>query len=59
MQGGSGGHLSHIIFQCPCWHKERRQVELPAADTPACVKLHGLLPAPRVLAVLSQEPALV
>eukprot|EP00971_Amphidinium_carterae_P089125 1763867-Amphidinium_carterae.1 len=53
--------LSHIVFCCPHWHKERRQVEVPAddADTPACVKLHGLLPAQRVPAVNSHEPALV
>eukprot|EP00971_Amphidinium_carterae_P192825 3826453-Amphidinium_carterae.2 len=40
--------------------KECRQVELPADDdeTPACTKLHGLLPAPRVPAVISQEPVL-
>eukprot|EP00971_Amphidinium_carterae_P029093 572117-Amphidinium_carterae.1 len=40
---------------------ERRQVELPVNDdeTPACVKLHGLLPAPQVPAVLTDEPALV
>eukprot|EP00971_Amphidinium_carterae_P309320 6146927-Amphidinium_carterae.1 len=53
--------LAHILFRCPHWHKERRQVELPADDdgTPACVKLHGLLPAPRLPAVLTHEPALV
>eukprot|EP00971_Amphidinium_carterae_P340204 6478411-Amphidinium_carterae.1 len=28
-------------------------------ETPACVKLHGLLPAPRVPAAISHEPALV
>eukprot|EP00971_Amphidinium_carterae_P284075 5640165-Amphidinium_carterae.4 len=48
----------------PHWHKERRQVELLADDddddddTPACMKLHGLLPAPWVLAFISHEPAL-
>eukprot|EP00971_Amphidinium_carterae_P001114 21867-Amphidinium_carterae.1 len=26
------GDLSHIIFRCPQWHKERRQVELSADD---------------------------
>eukprot|EP00971_Amphidinium_carterae_P270357 5364571-Amphidinium_carterae.2 len=42
-------------------HKERRQVQLPADDdtTPACVKLHGLLPVPRVLAIITHEPALI
>eukprot|EP00971_Amphidinium_carterae_P123238 2440196-Amphidinium_carterae.1 len=43
------------------WHKERREVELPTDDdtTPPCVKLHGILPAPRVPPVLTQEPVLV
>eukprot|EP00971_Amphidinium_carterae_P020612 406092-Amphidinium_carterae.1 len=39
--------LAHIVFGAR-WHKEKHQVKLPAAhnaDTPACVKLHGLLPA--------------
>eukprot|EP00971_Amphidinium_carterae_P046112 907736-Amphidinium_carterae.2 len=49
--------LSHIMFRCARWHKERRQVELPADDeeTPACVKLHGMLPAPQVPAVTPHE----
>eukprot|EP00971_Amphidinium_carterae_P277051 5498042-Amphidinium_carterae.1 len=52
--------LSHIVFRCPHWHKERRAVELPddAEDVPPCVKLHGLLLAPRVPAVRTFEPAL-
>eukprot|EP00971_Amphidinium_carterae_P110667 2192065-Amphidinium_carterae.1 len=35
--------LSHIVFRCPHWHKERRDVELPADDVsiPPCVRLHG------------------
>eukprot|EP00971_Amphidinium_carterae_P102900 2036917-Amphidinium_carterae.1 len=53
--------LSHILLCCPHWHKERGRVELPADEdnTPACVKLHGLDPAPRVPAVITHEPALV
>eukprot|EP00971_Amphidinium_carterae_P170445 3377168-Amphidinium_carterae.1 len=53
--------LSHIFFHCPHWHKERRDVELPADDdtTPPCVKLHGILPAPRVPPVITHEPVLV
>eukprot|EP00971_Amphidinium_carterae_P018737 369411-Amphidinium_carterae.1 len=52
--------LSHIVFRCPHWHKERREVELPEDDvnTPPCVKLHGLLPAPRLPAIRTHEPAL-
>eukprot|EP00971_Amphidinium_carterae_P318110 6323582-Amphidinium_carterae.1 len=49
--------LSHIVFRCPHWHKEHRAVELP--DDRECVKLHGLLPAPRVPAVRTSEPPLV
>eukprot|EP00971_Amphidinium_carterae_P078878 1560642-Amphidinium_carterae.2 len=51
--------LSHILS--PHWHKERREVELPADDDaiPPYVKLHGLLPAPRVPLVLTHEPVLV
>eukprot|EP00971_Amphidinium_carterae_P260313 5164637-Amphidinium_carterae.1 len=53
--------LSHIVFRCPHWHRERRDVELPADNdaVPPCVKLHGLLPAPRVPAIRHFEPALV
>eukprot|EP00971_Amphidinium_carterae_P134560 2666825-Amphidinium_carterae.2 len=53
--------LSHSLFRCLHWHKERRDVELPADDdtVPDCVKLHGLLPAPRVPPVLTHEPVLV
>eukprot|EP00971_Amphidinium_carterae_P002319 45812-Amphidinium_carterae.3 len=52
--------LAHILFRCPHCNKERRQVQLPEDDetTPACVKLHGLLPAPGVPAIMTHEPAL-
>eukprot|EP00971_Amphidinium_carterae_P151640 3005891-Amphidinium_carterae.7 len=58
---GEPEDLAHIVFRCPHWHKERRQVELPDDDvnTPPCVKLHGLLPAPRLPAIRTYEPALV
>eukprot|EP00971_Amphidinium_carterae_P211551 4197570-Amphidinium_carterae.1 len=48
-------------FRCPHWNKERRQVQLPENDDtmPACVKLHGLIPAPRVPAILTHGPAQV
>eukprot|EP00971_Amphidinium_carterae_P339016 6476609-Amphidinium_carterae.3 len=65
MQRGRGGPFSHrvpVSSVTPHWHKELRQVELPADDgekTPVCVKLHGFLLAPKVPAVISQEPALV
>eukprot|EP00971_Amphidinium_carterae_P242668 4818288-Amphidinium_carterae.1 len=52
--------LSHILFRCPPhWQKERRQVELPVDDveTPVRVNLHGLLPAPWVPVVISQDAA--
>eukprot|EP00971_Amphidinium_carterae_P112951 2236926-Amphidinium_carterae.1 len=57
---GEPEDLAHIVYRCPHWHKERRQVELPADDenTPPCVKLHGLLPSPKLPAVRTQEPAL-
>eukprot|EP00971_Amphidinium_carterae_P181654 3603961-Amphidinium_carterae.1 len=45
--------LPHIIFRCPHWYKERRE------EVPPCVKLHGLLPAPRLPAIRTFEPALV
>eukprot|EP00971_Amphidinium_carterae_P267807 5313339-Amphidinium_carterae.1 len=53
--------LRHILDRCPHWHKERRDVQLPAGDdtTPPCVKLHGILPAPRVAPVITHEPVLV
>eukprot|EP00971_Amphidinium_carterae_P002523 50209-Amphidinium_carterae.1 len=53
--------LNHILFRCPHWHEERRELQLPADDdtTPPCVKLHGLLPAPKVPPVLTHEPVLV
>eukprot|EP00971_Amphidinium_carterae_P161713 3205780-Amphidinium_carterae.1 len=36
------------MLHCPHWNKERREACLPehAAIAPACVRLHGLLPAP-------------
>eukprot|EP00971_Amphidinium_carterae_P230398 4572703-Amphidinium_carterae.2 len=57
VQRGGAGRPSHILFRCPHWHKERREVELPTDDdtTPPCVKLHGILLAPRVPPVLTQE----
>eukprot|EP00971_Amphidinium_carterae_P218025 4328230-Amphidinium_carterae.1 len=41
-------NLEHIVLHCPHWNKERREACLPAhtAVAPACVRLHGLLPAP-------------
>eukprot|EP00971_Amphidinium_carterae_P093819 1856468-Amphidinium_carterae.1 len=53
--------LEHIVHPCPAWAAERWQVELPASalDAPPCVKLHGLLPAPKRQVVLNHEPALV
>eukprot|EP00971_Amphidinium_carterae_P337250 6473971-Amphidinium_carterae.5 len=49
-----------IVFRCPHWHKERPQLEPPTDNETvlACVKLHGLLPAPRLPAMLTLEPAL-
>eukprot|EP00971_Amphidinium_carterae_P247479 4914041-Amphidinium_carterae.3 len=53
--------ISHMLFRRPRWHMERRQLELPADEdsVPPCVKLHGLLPAPQLPAVITHEPALV
>eukprot|EP00971_Amphidinium_carterae_P267808 5313340-Amphidinium_carterae.1 len=53
--------LSHILYRCPHWHKERRDVQLPADDdaTPPCVTLHGILPASRVAPVITHELVLV
>eukprot|EP00971_Amphidinium_carterae_P132565 2625425-Amphidinium_carterae.1 len=53
--------LTHILYRCPHWHKERRDVELPPDDdaTRPCVKLHCILPAPRVPLVIVHEPVLV
>eukprot|EP00971_Amphidinium_carterae_P132706 2628455-Amphidinium_carterae.1 len=50
--------LSHILYRRPHW---RRDVQLPADDDtiPPCVKLHGILPAPRVALVITHEPVLV
>eukprot|EP00971_Amphidinium_carterae_P105667 2092538-Amphidinium_carterae.1 len=50
--------LSHIMFRCPYWHKERSHVAGDDDNVLACVKVHGLLPA-QVLVVLRHEPALV
>eukprot|EP00971_Amphidinium_carterae_P001818 36575-Amphidinium_carterae.2 len=43
-------NLEHIVHHCPHWNKER---------PPACVRLHGLLPAPPPDALPTHEPALV
>eukprot|EP00971_Amphidinium_carterae_P123071 2436713-Amphidinium_carterae.2 len=54
-------NLEHIVHHCPHWYKERRESCLPshAQDAPACVRLHGLLPAPPPGALPAHEPALV
>eukprot|EP00971_Amphidinium_carterae_P077016 1521748-Amphidinium_carterae.3 len=60
--GRTGRPESHSLQMPPLhWRKERREVQLPEDDdtTPPCVKLHGLLPAPKVPAILTHEPALV
>eukprot|EP00971_Amphidinium_carterae_P289731 5753197-Amphidinium_carterae.1 len=51
----------HIVLHCPHWNKERREACLPshAAVAPACVRLHGLLPAPGPGLLPAHEPALV
>eukprot|EP00971_Amphidinium_carterae_P254497 5052468-Amphidinium_carterae.1 len=43
------------------WNKERREACLPehAAVAPACVSLHGLLPAPGPGLLPANEPAIV
>eukprot|EP00971_Amphidinium_carterae_P238850 4741452-Amphidinium_carterae.1 len=42
------------------WAAERREVALPASalEAPPCVRLHGLLPAPKRQVVLNHKPAL-
>eukprot|EP00971_Amphidinium_carterae_P125098 2478677-Amphidinium_carterae.3 len=42
------------------WNRDVELPALPADDvnTPPCVKLHGLLPAPRLPAIRTFEPAL-
>eukprot|EP00971_Amphidinium_carterae_P167475 3318161-Amphidinium_carterae.1 len=60
-------NLEHIvqhcfeIHHCSHWNKERRESGLPIhkLEAPACVRLHGLLPASPPGAVPTQEPALV
>eukprot|EP00971_Amphidinium_carterae_P109692 2172721-Amphidinium_carterae.1 len=54
-------NLEHIVHHCPHWNKEGRESCLPshAQEAPACVRLHGLLPAPPPGALLAHEPALV
>eukprot|EP00971_Amphidinium_carterae_P145912 2892046-Amphidinium_carterae.3 len=54
-------NLGHILYRCPHWHEEGCRVQLPVDDdtTPACVKLHGLLHASQVPAILTHEAALV
>eukprot|EP00971_Amphidinium_carterae_P182581 3623533-Amphidinium_carterae.1 len=52
--------LEHIVHHCPAWAAERSEVALPASALEAlpCVKLHGLLPAPKKQVLLTHEPAL-
>eukprot|EP00971_Amphidinium_carterae_P223733 4439128-Amphidinium_carterae.1 len=57
-------NLEHIVLHrlhCPHWNKERREACLPShtAVAPACVRLHGLLPAPGPGLLPAHEPALV
>eukprot|EP00971_Amphidinium_carterae_P351212 6491977-Amphidinium_carterae.1 len=53
-------NLEHIVLHCPHWNKERREACLPThtAVAPACVRLHGLLPAPGPGLLPAHEPAL-
>eukprot|EP00971_Amphidinium_carterae_P286159 5682109-Amphidinium_carterae.1 len=53
-------NLEHIVHHCPHWNKERRESGLPshAHEAPACVRLHGLLPAPPPSALPAHELAL-
>eukprot|EP00971_Amphidinium_carterae_P255374 5069779-Amphidinium_carterae.1 len=50
--------LEHIVHHCPAWAAEKREVELPAfaLKVPPCVKLRGLLPAPKMQVVIKHEP---
>eukprot|EP00971_Amphidinium_carterae_P291698 5790862-Amphidinium_carterae.1 len=54
-------NLEHIVLHCPHWNKERLEACLPAhtAVAPACVRLHGLLPAPGPGLLPAHEPALL
>eukprot|EP00971_Amphidinium_carterae_P036590 719341-Amphidinium_carterae.1 len=54
-------NLEHIVLHCPHWNKERREACLPehAAVAPACVRLHGLLPAPGPGLLPAREPDLI
>eukprot|EP00971_Amphidinium_carterae_P118868 2354618-Amphidinium_carterae.1 len=54
-------NLEHIVLHCPHWNKERREACLPAHTpvAPACVRLHGLLPAPGPGLSPAHESALV
>eukprot|EP00971_Amphidinium_carterae_P053745 1058435-Amphidinium_carterae.2 len=53
--------LEHNVHHCLAWVAEKRDVALPthALHAPACVRLHGLLPAPQKHGVSVHEPALV
>eukprot|EP00971_Amphidinium_carterae_P243814 4842290-Amphidinium_carterae.1 len=54
-------NLEYIVHHCLHWHKERRESGLPATaqQAPACVRLHGLLPAPTPGPLPTHELALV
>eukprot|EP00971_Amphidinium_carterae_P340640 6479084-Amphidinium_carterae.1 len=54
-------NLERIVFHCPHWNKERCEAGLPshAQEAQACVRLHGLLPAPPPGALPAHEPPLV
>eukprot|EP00971_Amphidinium_carterae_P204152 4051360-Amphidinium_carterae.3 len=56
-QWRSQENLEHIVHHCPHWNKESG---LPshAQEAPACVQLHGLLPAPPPGALPAHEPPL-
>eukprot|EP00971_Amphidinium_carterae_P312892 6218099-Amphidinium_carterae.2 len=54
-------NLEHIVLHCPHWNKERREACMPshAPVAPACVRLHGLLPAPSPGLLPAHESPLV
>eukprot|EP00971_Amphidinium_carterae_P176901 3507640-Amphidinium_carterae.1 len=54
-----GAHRAPLDH-CPHWNKEQREACLPehTAVSPACVRLHGPLPAPGPGLLPAQEPAL-